>query len=953
MVKDVLREIKKKWFQFVAIMIITALGVGFFVGIQVTGYNMRITGDDYTRTNEILDFYLSTTLGVDDIMIETLEKELDAKVFGEISGDAFIHRDDFDHVVHAFRYTQDTAVDLTLTEGELPSNDGEVVLDAVMAQRLKLELGDTFTLEKSDVLKSQELVVVGLGNSSLYFNQDRGQSKLGRLEGFIYVQGLETKDDIYTGVRVIAEEGVEPESLRTTIELIKDDLITDRYHRIVDPIIADLETAQVELNDAKAQVNQEFDDAWNEIIRAEMSLTDAKNEIINGVLELNPETQWTHYIDYYENSLLYFENLKVETQATFDETREQIMLIPDANAQALALAELEAEIEGFNESMVEVDRAHASLAEGIASIEQGSKELLDAKSVFQQKKKEALEELDQAQADIDEGFAKIDDTDTGSFYILDRDAVIIGYSAYYDDSKRIESIGQIFPLVFFGVAILVTLSTITRMIEESRVEIGIYKALGYSRFRTTLKFTGFTFFSWLFGSAVGLFIGFGFIPVLIYNAYRIMYMTPELKIGFITSYAWIPLLMSFVTSVGIAFVKAQSVAKETTATLLMPPSPKGGQRVFLERFGFIWNRLSFLYKVSLRNLFRNKTRFMMTVVGIGGCCGLLITGFGIQYSINSIVDKQFDDIIQYDAVVAFEKGFDSSESVVNDTVFIDVGIESVSVDNNDVSIYAVNDLAELGTMISFRDRLSGKPLTVSNKDVIITEKLAIMNNISIGDTLQFNEGDRVHEVVVTQITENYVAHYIYMSTDMFKETMGYSISPSIKLLQLGDVDEDVWAQELRAEDHVLSVNVLHEMKVTYREMMGSFDIVILVIVIAAFALQVVVLLNLITMNMSERYKELATLKVLGFYPKELSSYVLRENVILSLISLVVGVFFGAYLHRFVLLSAEIDMIMFNRILLPSAVLWACILTLALSIAINLFMSRRANNVNMAEALKSQ
>lgn len=953
MVKDILRGIKKKWFQFIAILIITALGVGFFVGIQVTGYNMRVTADQYTKTNEIMDFYLSSSLGVDQEMVDELSLDLDAKVFGLIDGDAFIRKEGFDQVVKAYDYNDNTKKDLTLSEGRLPILEGEIVVDALMAEHFDIAIGDVLTLGSSDILKSREVTVVGLGNSSLYFNQERGQSKLGRLNGFIYVQGLESKDDIFTGIRVIANEDVDPLTIKESIESIKDELMLGRYYRITEPIKEDLIKAQSDLEKANYEVNEKFEDAWNKILHEEMLLTDAKNEVINGILELNPETKGSHYQEYYDNSIQYFTQLKTETTEQFKQAQEQIDLMPEGLEKDFASMELIQKIEMFQADMLQVDAAHQVLKQGIDEIVEGDKAIVSAKDSFQKEKKDALASISEGQKEIDDGYKKLDEMDKGSFYIINRDGIIIGYSAFYDDSKRIESIGKVFPLVFFGVAILVTLSTITRMIEESRVEIGIYKALGFSRMRTTLKFTGFTFFSWLIGSGLGLALGFLFIPVLIYNAYRIMYITPELQIGFIGSYAWIPLLLSFLSCVGIAFVKAQSVAKNTTASLLMPPSPKGGQRVFLERFGFIWNNLTFLYKVSLRNLFRNKTRFLMTLVGIGGCCGLLITGFGIQYSINSIVDKQFDEIIQYDAVVAYDKEFNVNESLILDSPYTEVAVENVTVDNKEVSIYAVDDLNDLESKVHFKDRLSGKALKVSNDDVIISEKLAIIKNIKVGDTLEFNQGDKVHQVKVSQITENYVAHYIYMSKDTFKTVMGYSIDPSIILMQEDSSLGEGWDQGLRNEAGVLSVNILGDMKSTYKDMMGSFDVVILVIVVAAFALELIVLLNLITMNMSERYKELATLKVLGFYPKELSSYVLRENIILSLLSLFVGIIFGTFLHKFVLLSAEIDMIMFNRVLKPSAVVWACLLTFAMSMIINLVMSRGANKVNMAEALKSQ
>ena len=950
MVKDILREIKKKWFQFVAILLITALGVGFFVGIQVTGYNMRITAYAYTKTNEIMDFYLSASLGVDDEFVSELEATLNASVNPIVSGNGFLSRDGDDEVVQAYEYSDATKMDITLLEGRLPEKDGEFLIDSTMALKHDLVLGTTYTFSKSEFLDSAELTLVGTVNSSLYFNQERGHSKLGAIGGFIYGQGLQSKTDLYAAVRIVAPEGADLNALEQQIESLQDDLVLNRYHRIVDPIKEELEDGQKELDANRVKANQEFDSAWSKILQSEMDLDDSKNEIINGVLEIYPEASGSNYIEYYENSVAYYETFKQETQDKFDASLKEILAMSeDTEMQKIMKATALQEYE----TQVEVDAGHEFIKDGIDQINEGEKALLDAKELFEKEKKEALAKLDEAQTEIDDAYTDLDNLDKGSFYKLNRDETIVGYRSFYDDSQRIEAIGKVFPLIFFGVAILVTLSTISRMIDESRIEIGIYKAMGYGRLRTTMKFVGFTFFAWIIGVVIGLLLGFQFIPVLIYNAYRIMYNTPELITGFIASYAFVPLLISFVASVGIAFYKSYKVSSEITASLLIPNAGMKGQRIFLERLGFIWNRLSFLYKVSLRNLFRNKTRFLMTIVGIGGCCGLLITGFGINYSINSIVDKQFDEVINYEAVVAIENGYDLDSSIISDAFYSEVIVENVTVEGQDLSIYAADSLNKLSKLIDMKDRISHKELNVTEDDIVITEKLALMNNLKVGDLLTIKMGDRGVELPITQITENYFAHYLYMSQSTYQKYFGQTKDPSLIILnQIEELNTD-WDQILRNESHVLSVNVLQDLKASYIDMMGSFEIVIIVIVLAAFLLELIVLLNLISMNMSERSKELATLKVLGFYPKELSAYVLRENIILSLISIIVGIGFGVYLHRFVLLSAEIDLIMFNRVLKPSAVLLACVLTFALSLLTNLFMSRRANQVNMAEALKGE
>ena len=479
--------------------------------------------------------------------------------------------------------------------------------------------------------------------------------------------------------------------------------------------------------------------------------------------------------------------------------------------------------------------------------------------------------------------------------------------------------------------------------------MGVYKALGYSSIRTSMKYVMFTFLTWFIGSSLGLYFGFDFIPRIIYDAYRIMYQTPDMVGGLVITYAVFPLVISFVTSVGVTFVKAMLAATEKTANLMRPVAPKSGQRILLERINFIWKRLTFLYKVSFRNLFRNKTRFLMTLLGIGGTTGLLIVGFGIKHSIYSIVDKQFDDIIQYDGLVFFE---DDDFYLDGFSSYTNLYVESNKVKGFEYSIYAGENLREMNDYISLRDRKSKQDLEIEHNDVILTEKLAKLLDLKVGDMFEIYLNDLPITLQVDGITENYANHYIYTSISKLEDVSKLSLEPNMMLFKTELENTDRLASQILESDDVLAVQFLDEIAATYQEMMKSFDIVIVVVVGAALALEILVLTNLISMNMSERTKELATLKVLGFYKQELASYILRENIILTLLSTLFGFVFGKLLHYFVIAQAEIDMVRFNYELQFSSYLYSFLLTLGLSILINYIMSRRANDVNMSEALKS-
>lgn len=1020
MLKDILRETKKKWFQFLAIIIITMLGVGFFIGIQVTGYDMRLTADLYMEESNVLDLELRHTLGIDQAMMDKIAKEVDGDVLGVYDDDSYLKNGKFDDVVKVIEYTDASKDDLRLIEGRLPNTKQETMVDNLMKDLHDLRLGDTLTLAKSDIFKEQEITIVGFAESSLYLNLERGQSRLGSggVSGFIYPYEADKNEDVFTAARIRLKGETTVEEAKVILDDKEKELSSERFDRILAPDIKKLEDAQIEIDENTAKADQEFEDADLKIQRAEIQLLDAKQELESGLIEIIgtlPEGSLTDQhaaavriiakqeteaneqfgtIDAgIEDASASIEEQIAETEKSIEQTEESIRqsekIIADFEAQypdaseipeagrlllkqskeSLASSKRDVEtskktlitLRGLVDGLVSEEQRKAQeqinmakrglsqIDQGIKEYENGVLELENSKTLLEDEKKEAYASIVQGQKEIDDAYQEIADTDRGKNYVLERKDVLIGYNEFYQDSDRIEAIGKVFPLIFFGVAVLVTLSTVSRMIDESRMQIGVYKALGYTSMTSAMKFVGFTAFAWFFGSILGVVIGFYLIPTMIYNAYRIMYQTPELVDGIVFSYAWLPILFSFVASVGVALFKSLSVSREKAAELLRPPMPKDGQRIFLEKIPFIWKRLGFLYKVSLRNLFRNKTRFLMTILGIGGSFGLLITGFGLQHSIYSIVDKQFDEIILYDGMVVYDLGESIDNSLFDDS--IDINTSTVRFESTDVSLFVSDDLEKLSNFVSMKDRKTQKKIKFKEDTVVITEKIADANDLSVGDKMSFTQKEHDYEFEIGQIVENYVGHFIFMPKTVYDSISNKDIKNNVALFK-STQKSSLLSENLYEDDSVLAISHLGDMRETYQEMMGNFDIVIWVIVGAAFALELIVLLNLITMNLSERYKEMATLKVLGFYPRELASYLLRENIVLTIFSLAFGAFFGKYLHRFVIISAEIDGIMFNRELLLSSYLIAGALTLGLSILINVFMARRANKVNMSEALKT-
>lgn len=1004
MVKDTIREIKQRLFQFVAIILIISLGVGFFIGIRVTGYNMRTTLDQYTIDTNMPLLVVQSSIAFDNEMIDEIKALTNTKIEGVKMGDVLIENPSTTttEVMRLYEYNQ-SKNDLVLVDGKWPTKKGQIVLDNELTQ---YQIGDIIEIEKGDYISNQKVEVVGFVESILYLNKTRGSSQIGtgQINGFGYVLDLQIEESIFSAIRIYAPQ----DQLDTIINLLtenEDTLTLNRYNRIVEPELIKLEDGQREIDDALLEIEE----GKNEIISSKKQLENALQEIRNqrNTLTENKEEGQKKFESSYqeliknqqelENSITAFNGEKIEgdlnqqintAQTNFEfkmdlaqqQFASQLEMINQQTDSAIKQQMMDAymkEYEAFESQRIYGETVLEQLRNGVNQLNDGfiqyEKELenfnvqmksyenqlnkaeLEIENGFNQiniqetKINDALIELEKAQVKIDDGYKQIEKNKNASLYINDRSEFAIGYQEFYDDSVRIEGIGKVFPLLFFGVALLVTLSTITRMIDESRNQIGIYKALGYTWLQASIKFIGFVFFAWLFGSIVGMAFGFYFIPTLIYNAYRLMYLTPDMIGGIVLSYAWLPLLISFMSSVGVVIAKAYQTTKGAASNLMRPAAPKGGQRLLLERIPFIWNRMNFLYKVSIRNLFRNKVRMLMTIVGIGGCTGLLIVGFGLSDSVTGIFDKQFVELTSYDANVIYNESFKPVNGMKD--VYDLVAHKVTAEDNTEMTMYVVEDLNALSKYMILRDRKTQNPLDLNQDSVIVSEKIAKLNNWNVNDIITITIDNKAYDFILTGINEHYVAHYLYITQSHLNEVTGKTFENNLALFNYGG-DKDTIFSELLEQSNVLQVIDIQESIAEQEDAMGSFDYVIWVVTIAAFALELIVLLNLITMNMSERYKELATLKVLGFYPKELAAYILRENIFLTVISVLVGCVFGKLLHAYVMGAVEIDLIMFNRNIKLTSYLMALGFTFGISIITNLLMAKRMDHVNMSEALKT-
>lgn len=542
-------------------------------------------------------------------------------------------------------------------------------------------------------------------------------------------------------------------------------------------------------------------------------------------------------------------------------------------------------------------------------------------------------------------------------YVLDR-KTNYSYVDYESAADRMDAIARIFPLFFLSVAALVCLTTMTRMVEEERSIIGTYKALGYSKMMIAMKYVFYAFLASLCGGLVGAIVGSILFPTLIYNVWNIMYALPKVQLQFQVGL----MLVSTLVVVGITTLAAiGSVYRATTevpAALMRPKAPKVGKKILLERISFLWDHLSFLKKVTARNLFRYKKRFLMTMIGIAGCTALLVAGFGIRDSVASIVPKQFGEIFKYDALIRYEEGKESrafdalqKEATLEET--LQVGEFTIELNHQLTATCIVpENRSTFSDFFGLHTRVQKKEQTLSTQGVIITEKLAKEQRLNVGDSMSFSLQGISITVKVEGIVEHYVGHYLYMSKELYEQVIGTPLQPTTLLVKLSDTtDETKLGTQLLNLDGVKSVTFYTGMAESFRQMIASLSMVTVVLLISAGLLAFIVLYNLTNVNISERIREIATIKVLGFYDREVNAYVFRENILLTVLGALFGLGLGIILHHFIMGVAELDTIMFGRTILLSSYLLSFLITLLFTFFVNWVMRKKLKEISMVESLK--
>ena len=633
--------------------------------------------------------------------------------------------------------------------------------------------------------------------------------------------------------------------------------------------------------------------------------------------------------------------------------------------------------------------AKATLADGKAQLSAGKQQIVDGKSALREAKDEiaaketeledgwkeyrkesrkAEKKLADAKEEIADGEKELEDLKVPDWYVWGRDQVT-STENYGQDAVRITNIGKFFPVIFFLVAALVSLTTMTRMIEEQRQQIGTLKALGYGDGVIAVKYLAYGLMFTISGAFVGVLLGEKILPWVIMNAYGMLYTGMK---EYLTPLNWeeggLAILASALCTGVATVVACYKELAARPAQLMRPEAPKNGKRILLERIPFLWKHLNFTTKSTIRNLIRYKKRFFMTVIGIGGCMGLIVVGFGLQDSITAIAKNQFVNLFTYQASAVFngdateeKKAQVQSEMETYPGIqqILEMYCQSVELQSQKRSVDAVmevpKDLTCFGDFFDLRDRISGKHYDFPAQGAAISEKTADILGLKVGDTVQMKKGDQIVEVEITEIVENYVRHFIYITTDTYQTLFGEAAEYNQLLLRYEDTSdsyEDGLGQTIMEHPEIAAISFTSDLISEIDNMLRSLNIVIVVLIVSAGLLAFVVLYNLNNINITERQRELATLKVLGFYDGEVASYVYRENMVLTVFGILAGVGIGAFLHGKVIRTVEVDMMMFGRRIFFRSFLYSGLITLAFALLVNGMMYYRLKKIDMIESLKS-
>lgn len=899
LVRSTLREIRTSIARYLAIFAITALGVGFFSGLRICRADMTETADRYLKEHGMYDYMLVSSLGADDESVEIAEAEdgvTGAEGSVQIDVMSAVDNGSGDSSEQALRAISmpEKINTLNLVSGRMPEGIDECVADDYSMENEGLQIGDKIIITDNNdesrlvSFRSREFTVVGTVNSPVFLDYQRGSTDIGN------------------------------GSLSSFFYISRDAFDTDYYTRLYLTLDGD----EVFFTDEKTD---QIDSAKDKMDDLAERITDARRDAVTDRAR-----------DEMSNPAGMFLGM---------------LLLPayetEKDDAAGRLAEIEKELESAaGEDREDLIKEKEAL---ISVLRKTEKKIADADRM-----------LDYAQRGMG------DDGDADSYAVSVCEDP--GYSSFESNVDIVSNVSRVFPVFFFLIAALVCMTTMTRMIDEQRSQIGVLKALGYSDKSITAKYMFYSGSAALLGSITGFFTGCRIFPFVIWKAYGIMYdFSSELEYVYDIRLGLLSLICALICTAGATWASLSHDFKVSPSELIRPKSPPAGKRILLERIKPLWDRVSFLYKVSFRNVFRDKKRFLMMVAGISGCTALLIAGMGIGTTVADIADHQFDEIMLYDYRVIFRN--DMSESMQKD--FIDemerndAGREDIKfVHQDEVKLIRSGKESDVTCIAADEDRFgdfidlhqAAEPIAFPGRgEAVIVRNISRDHDISAGDSITIRAGGKEGELTVSGICDNFMYDTVYISSDTYETVFGEKPEIKSALVSLGDADEAEIRESATAAanyEDTTAVSVNLDVRSSISKMMQSLDLVTYVIILSAALLAFVVIYNLTNINITERTREIATIKVLGFYQLEVAQYVFRENLFMTAIAALAGVPLGSSLLSYVFSTISMKMLYFESKLTLSDILMAVAMTFVFSVMVNLFMLRRLRNVSMTESLKS-
>jgi len=904
--KSSLREIRGTFGRFFAILAIIALGVGFFSGVRVTTPAMVQTVDDFLQENQFYDYRLLSTLGWEEDDIEDFRTRKDVRYAeGAYSLDVLIASGSREEVYKVHSIT-DNINGIKLKSGRMPEKAGECIVEYRKDREWvgkDIKISSENTDRTKEAFPSDTLKVVGTADSSLYINFERGTTSIGNgsIEGFIYVLPDTFTLEQYTEAYIRFDEDYviysdEYDDFMSGREEQWQDIAQERADMRYDSLYSEVDE---KISDSRAELEKNRADGQS-------SLDDAKKQLD-------------------------------DTQSQLDEQAKQLEQIKSLSPQ-------------------DYEAGKAQLDEGRKQLEQGRADYEASLAEFNEKIADGESQL----ADAEKELSKLKKPDT---YVLGRNTNI-GYACFESDSEIVAQVARIFPIFFILVAALVCMTTMSRMVEEQRTETGVLKALGYSEASIMGKFMFYSGLAAVIGCVLGFAVGTVLFPRVIWMTYELMYLNLPMRYLFDKKMAAAALAASLLCSIGTTWISCRVELRETAAQLMRPRSPKAGKRVLLEYIPFIWEKLKFLHKVSIRNIFRYKKRFFMMIIGISGCTALLVTGFGIKDSIAGFAEVQYDTIQTADAQAGFKTENGDIPENVRELLAEDAdGYLPMYTGSWDllygkkvksITLNAPEDYSDFGKYFDLHTE-SGETVSPPQEgEAVVSHSVSERYNVKKGDEIVLrNEDMKELHLKVTGVFENHVYNYVFTTFGTLEKQLGTSQELNSAYIDFpSDADVREAAKELSRNSSVTVVTQFQDLKVRLSKMMSSLDYIVLIVIVSAAGLAFVVIYNLTNINITERVREIATIKVLGFFRRETSAYVLRENIALTAIGTAVGLVLGIFVHRFVMAQIVVDMVEFSVRIKPESFVYSAVLTFLFNFIIDLFMEIKLERINMAESLKS-